>query len=67
MVMSNPSAQNVDVLLNLIIDFAVANNTLSVRELSSVEQKQHLMLAPCIESCTTFFLGKISNDGPGQY
>nr|CAH0098360.1 unnamed protein product [Daphnia galeata] len=57
MVMSNPSAQNVDALLNLIIDFATANNTLSVRELSAVEQKQHLML-PVSKAVLPFFSAK---------
>ena len=57
MVMSNPSAQNVDVLLNLIIDFAAANNTLSVRELSALEQKQHLML-PVSKAVLPFFSAK---------
>ncbi len=44
MAMSNPSAQNVDALFNLMIESATTNNTLSVRELSAVQQKQQLML-----------------------
>ncbi len=40
MVMSNPSAQNVDALFNLIIESATITNTSSVHDGQDVQQKR---------------------------
>jgi hypothetical protein len=56
MVMSNPSAQNVDALFNLIIDSAaITNITSSIHDGQDVRQKQHFTL-PVVPKVNTPFV-----------
>ncbi len=72
MVMSNPSAQNVDALFNLIIESAAITNTSSVHDGQDVQQK-HFTLPVVLSNVAPFVPAAaksqmtITQDRPGQH